>query len=54
MDGDTKEPTVVRALALALTKQALAYAGSLNDEETSGHLKRAIEALTKPRTAPAG
>jgi len=54
MDHVDKEPTVVRALALALTRQALTYAASLKDEEASGHLERAIEALIKPRAVPAG
>lgn len=54
MDHDDKEPTVVRALALALTRQALTYAASLKDEEASGHLQRAIDALIKPRALPAG
>ena len=54
MDLDDKEPTVVRALALALIRQALSYVVSLKDEEASGHLERAIGALTKARAAPAG
>lgn len=54
MDLDEQDPTVMRALALALTRQALTYVEALNDEEASGHLERAIEALTKPRTAHAG
>jgi hypothetical protein len=55
MELDEKEPAVVRALALALIRQALTYVKSLKDDDASGHLERAIDALVsgaKPGKGP--
>lgn len=48
MDLNQKDPGVTRALALALMRQAGEYLGAIDEDESSLHLQRAIDALLKP------
>jgi hypothetical protein len=53
MDLNQKDPGVTRALALALMRQAGEYLGAIDEDEASLHLRRAIDALLKPKPTPA-
>ncbi|MFH8654565.1 hypothetical protein ACH37Y_17810 [Sphingomonas paucimobilis] len=46
-----KEPTVTRAMALALMRQAQEYLLAIKEEEASSHLQRAVDTLLKTKTA---
>ena len=48
-----KEPTVTRAMALALMRQAQEYLLAIKEEEASSHLQRAVDTLLKTKTAGA-
>lgn len=45
-----KEPTVTRAMALALMRQAQEYLAAIKEEEASSHLQRAVDTLLKTKT----
>lgn len=49
MDLNTTAPTVQRALGLALMRQALEYLSTVGEDEASGHLSSAIDALLNPK-----
>lgn len=51
MDLNQKDPSVTRALALALMRQAGEYLGAIDEDEALVHLQRAIDALLKPTPA---
>ena len=50
MDLSETDPTVTRALALALMRQAKEYLAATNDVDAADHLQRAIDTLLTPRT----
>lgn len=52
MDLNANAPTVQRALGLALMRQALEYLSTVGEDEASGHLSCAIDALLKPKNRP--
>lgn len=52
MDLNANAPTVQRALGLALMRQALEYLSTVDEDEASGHLRCAIDALLKPKSSP--
>lgn len=49
MDLNANAPTLQRALGLALMRQALEYLSTVGEDEASGHLSSAIDALLKPK-----
>ena len=50
MDLSETDPTVTRALALALMRQAKEYLAATNDVDAADKLQRAIDTLLTPRT----
>lgn len=50
MDLSDTDPTVTRALALALMRQAKEYLTATNDRDAADQLQTAIDILLTPRT----
>jgi hypothetical protein len=50
MDLSETDPTVTRALALALMRQAKEYLAATNDVDAADQVQRAIDTLLTPRT----
>lgn len=53
MDISDTDPTVTRALALALMRQAKDYLRATGDLDAAQHVEHAIDTLLKPRAAAA-
>lgn len=55
MDFYEKDPTVTKAVALALMRQAQSLLAAVNEQHADGHLQMAIDALLQKKpSATAG